>query len=70
MTTKEPTKDPLAGPTPFASPFTRPRNGSQTGLDGNPDPMNLGAAGTVDPRPTGVPAPQEPGNPFGGRPAT
>lgn len=41
---------------PFLAPppsLARPRNGGQTGLDGNPDPLRLGAAG-VDARPNGV----------------
>jgi hypothetical protein len=56
---------------PFVSPsaVSRPRSGSQTGLDGNPDPMNLGLGGR-DAMPGGIRTPSLPGNPFGGKPAT
>ena len=41
--------------------LTRPRCGGQVGLDGNRDPLQLGAGG-VDSRPDGVPPAQQGGD--------
>lgn len=54
------------GPPAFGAPppqLVRPRNGGRF-ADGDDDALRLGPAGTVDPRPTGVPPPPTPGNPF------
>jgi len=53
----------------FAPPTAvgRPRNGEQGGLDGDPDPLKLGAART-DFMPNGIRTPAVAGNPFQGNP--
>ncbi len=71
--TSRPAVDPRSddvATSPFAPPaaLSRPRNGSQTGLDGNTDPMRLGVGG-VDVATNGILPQSQPGNPFGGRPA-
>jgi hypothetical protein len=55
------TEDEPQNSRPFLAPppaLARPRSGAQMGLDGNPDPLRLGAGG-VDAAPNGMrPGPQ------------
>jgi len=52
--------EPQNSPPAFAPPpgIRRPRSGQQIGLDGNPDPLRLGAGG-VDAMPDGIRRPEQ-----------
>jgi hypothetical protein len=68
MTTPKPNNPPMPTFNPLAgvqAVDSSRRNGTQVGLNGDPDPLNLGPAGRYDHTPGGIRQPAQPGNPFG-----